>query len=678
MRKTVLYVIAFALASLGARLVLGHGGTFPPGPSSAPGQGPGGQYTGPADSTFNPGGSGGATGTSTGGATGGSDPDDSPGTVSGGGRPPTTPGGTGGGPARGPSTSALGRKARTEPSRDRWEVWWALNREAFLAGSSAADDASRQSASVADVAEGGTSTATDAADKAGLRPHRVSAEDVRARVQPTLLRLLREEHPILLDSAAIALGRSVSMPDSEDIVTELHRLLRSSYPSVRQSALISLGMLQHRSSIPILWGVMNDTHQGRQILGRSGAVGSVDRGIAALSLGYVGDPTLATILARQLRSDDIETAAGAVLGLGLLGTTSRHIVTQLLELLGDEDVDARVRAQVPITLGRLGEIAKSTTPSLTAALTDTRGNLDVRRSAAIALGRLASREDREVFDALRTVCLHERDGLLRHVSLLSLGHIGARSAETSDPSRGSGDDEPARTMRGLAQFLMSQLNDPARSQDRAWAALSAGVFGRALHPSDLIRHEFAGGLRRWLQRSNNPSDEAAAAIALGLLRDDSAGELILDRFRSHRDAGTRAHLAIALALLRERRAEAELTKALIEQRDPSLRVAAATALARIGDTDAAGKLVDMLADTPTFAATAATARALGRIGDRRHLAALSDIVEDAGQPEVVRGFACVALGMIAEKTELPWNAPLAIDANFAVPLSAQSELLDIY
>ena len=38
----------------------------------------------------------------------------------------------------------------------------------------------------------------------------------------------------------------------------------------------------------------------------------------------------------------------------------------------------------------------------------------------------------------------------------------------------------------------------------------------------------------------------------------------------------------------------------------------------------------------------------------------------------------VALGLIAEKTQLPWNAPLSIDSNYAAGLTSQAEALDIF
>lgn len=646
--------IAILAASIGARAVLGHGGSFPPPPSS----GPGGSYTGPGDSTMGPG--SGPSGPSTGGPGPGSipvpsgDPDDGPGTLRGGGRPPATPGGL----PRGPTTP-LGRKARPEATDDRWERWWALHRDTFLAEED-------------DLADSPVTGPVDDAPVAREAVTSVGADDVRTLVRPALLRALRAEHPIILDSAAIALGRSVAADDAGAVVAELHRQLRSAYPSVRQSALLALGILRHRSSVPILWSVMNDTRQGRQSLDRKGPIASLDRGFAALALGYVGDVSLAPLLLRQARGDDVEAAGAAVLALGLLTGEDRRLVTQLLDLLEDPRIDWRVRAQAPVSLARLGDAARSALPALLRVVRDTRAELDVRRSAVIALGRLASSSDAEVSEALRDVVRRERDGLLRHFALIGIGRLGATLARAEDRATTAAD------LRDVAGFLAGQVAEPDRSQDRPWAALAAGILGRSLPADDLVRISLADTLRAWLKRSNSPDDEAAACLALGLLRDRDSAELVLDRFRSRRDAATRSHLAIALGLLRANEAEADLTAALIDDRDPGLRVSAAMALARIGNLDAAGRLLELLTEAPTYAATAAIARALGRIGDRRHLAALTDLVEDERRSEVLRGFACVALGMISEKTRLPWNSPLAVGANYAAPLASQGEALDIY
>ncbi len=59
-------------------------------------------------------------------------------------------------------------------------------------------------------------------------------------------------------------------------------------------------------------------------------------------------------------------------------------------------------------------------------------------------------------------------------------------------------------------------------------------------------------------------------------------------------------------------------------------------------------------------------------------APLAALISDESRSSAVRGFSCVALGLIAEKTPLPWNAPLSVNANYTCGLQAQSEVLDIF
>ena len=61
---------------------------------------------------------------------------------------------------------------------------------------------------------------------------------------------------------------------------------------------------------------------------------------------------------------------------------------------------------------------------------------------------------------------------------------------------------------------------------------------------------------------------------------------------------------------------------------------------------------------------AAVSNALVQIGDRDSINPLREMLLDEGQPEMTRAFAAVALGGIADKEKLPWNAKLAVDMNY--------------
>ena len=55
---------------------------------------------------------------------------------------------------------------------------------------------------------------------------------------------------------------------------------------------------------------------------------------------------------------------------------------------------------------------------------------------------------------------------------------------------------------------------------------------------------------------------------------------------------------------------------------------------------------------------------MGFIGDARSVDPLVGMLKDQELTGGARGFAAVALGIVAEKEELPWNAKFSVDINY--------------
>ena len=108
-----------------------------------------------------------------------------------------------------------------------------------------------------------------------------------------------------------------------------------------------------------------------------------------------------------------------------------------------------------------------------------------------------------------------------------------------------------------------------------------------------------------------------------------------------------------------------------------LRLQAATALGLMGDTEAVTVLVKALEEGETLSVTSSAAKALGLIGDISAIPPLRNILEDDTANKLARAFAAVALGIIGERTDLPWNAPIAENNNYRAKVEAISEVLDI-
>ena len=64
-------------------------------------------------------------------------------------------------------------------------------------------------------------------------------------------------------------------------------------------------------------------------------------------------------------------------------------------------------------------------------------------------------------------------------------------------------------------------------------------------------------------------------------------------------------------------------------------------------------------------AQAALASALGFIGDARAVEPLAEMLaREEGITDSARGFAAVALGLVADKELLPWNAKIAVGIHY--------------
>ena len=91
---------------------------------------------------------------------------------------------------------------------------------------------------------------------------------------------------------------------------------------------------------------------------------------------------------------------------------------------------------------------------------------------------------------------------------------------------------------------------------------------------------------------------------------------------------------------------------------------AAIGLGLMGDTTLVPDLLVMLGQAKTLASQAAVASALGFIGDARSIDPLVAMLQRKEISETARGFAAVALGIVADKESLPWSAKVSININY--------------
>ena len=215
---------------------------------------------------------------------------------------------------------------------------------------------------------------------------------------------------------------------------------------------------------------------------------------------------------------------------------------------------------------------------------------------------------------------------------------------------------------------MSQLAD-GKSGVKAWAGLSCGVMAnelaKATNPSSKIA-TLQGAVRSAMEdESKDPSRLGAFAIASGIMGDVEAKPTLLKRLDSEKDETARGYIAIGLGLMNALDAKEKINKIVDESKyRPDLLKQAAIALGLLGDKDLVPKLITLLQESKGLATQASLSSALGFIGDQRSIDPLVVMLQNDSLTERARGFAAVALGIVADKELLPWNSKIGLDLNY--------------
>lgn len=564
---------------------------------------------------------------------------------------------------RGASTGGMGRKKWSSGAGfERWEFWWENNKDSFLAarrqriGIGYRDEARR--AAEGPVLEGEKAVATE----------RLAPDVTQRDIMPSLRKALRVDDPDILDSAVLAIARMTRPEDASLVLEEIKSLLGSKHRSVRQSACLSLGVLRSPAAFSICCDLMADSPAGRRLTGQA-KVSRLVRAFAALSLGLIGEkkaaPLLRLVIEKEDQKKQRDLIACAILSLGMInrddseGESTRF----LIELLHDSRFDPMLRAYAPIALHRLGN--KAAVGSLAALLKNEKVNCWIRQSCAVALGQLAAIEDSDVIDLLMGIAANGKDVQTRLFSFIALGQIGAR------------DDDYARhqeMQKRIARFLLARIVTPDRPQHRAWAAL-AGSIQAMKH--DSLKGPITKALREQFLKVKDPSEKGAVAISLGLLDDAAAAGDLYGELKTTRDATLQGYLCVSLALMNWTGATETIRHIASGTILFRLRLQAATALGVMGDRNAVGTLLKMLENAQTLSVAASAAKALGLIGDPRAVPLLQRVLTDPKANALTRAFAAVSIGMIGEKTDLPWNTVFSEDFNYRAKVDAIAEVLDI-
>jgi len=683
-RSLLLAGLLATLPGPGARAETVHGATYQPPPPP---------YTGPGDRAP---GSGSAPPPPAGPSGPGGANAPPPATPAGG----ASPGGNAGTPgagAQGPSGNSPTSGGFDAQAIEHWTLWWYFNQAPYL-------DLKRQLYARATVTGSDDFFLGHGAEEAAHDSLRPSAVVVHDKVAPALITALRREtSPDILTSCLVALGKLGERPGESASTKAIFPFLARGNQEIAETAALSLGILGGEGSAPILAELLFDSERGQELV-RSSRVPLRTRAFAAFGLGLVGhrtaDAELRRVIAAHLidvlegpdhATHDLKAAAISALGIvpievrpnapragrwGRSDASTPHVIsrrTQIAYLLGWLDPREmrrqhrawQVQAHAPAALARLlpgapDAVKEPVVRALMAPLRPySKAEAEIQQGCVIALGEIGDADLDETDAAIRERlegALGFGDARARRFALIALGQIGGRPG---------GGDAALAGAPDCSKVLLETLARGA-SGLRPWAALGVGILGRALiDVGDPSSTGLAESLLAAARGSRRPQEVGAYSLALGVQRHAQGGELLLEKLREFSGDEARGHISVALGLLRERKAIGPITELVRESEyRPELLSHAAVGLGLMGDKDVVGELIEMLRSARGTASQASCATALGIVGDVRSIDPLLEMLGEGALTETARAFAAVALGSVCEKEDLPWNAKLAVGANY--------------
>jgi HEAT repeat protein len=561
-----------------------------------------------------------------------------------------SPGGAGAATGRpGGGGPATARGAGNAQELDQWTNWWEYNKEQLLLLRSHLATPAR--------------TGPDSAPA-----ERISRRVVHDRILPALIAASRDFDPDVADAAAIAIGRSCGPADADVAYPALMDALSSTHQSVREAATLALGLLGDARAFEVLSDLALDTPKARRHLELANATPQQVRCFAAVALGYLGDArgvaVLKTLLERE-QDAEREVKVATVIGLGLLNRDD-SLIAYLLDKLDDRELDRVARAHIPTAIARFDPAGRAAVPTLLQVARRKDTDDDLLRSLVLALGRLGSVDQPPVIDFLRTVADRHSDAPARHFAWIALGQIGARDREAA---------LHAELHHDLATMLLEGTTRVNATTTLPWAALGLALYARE---QQSLGAAAIDSLQAAFARTENTTNKAAIAISLALVNAVASSPALVKEVEKSHDQLLRGYLALALGVMRQNTAAPILRRYL---RDPALdwrfRFNLARGLGLMADAQAIPDLIDGIKNVKAMSDAASLSQALGLIGDQRAIEPLASVLADRTRTGVQRGFAAVALGLIGEKTELPWHSAISVGLNYHARTAALSELLDL-
>jgi len=568
------------------------------------------------------------------------------------------------------------------PNLESWTFWWAFNRERFLQLKSHLSKSTDViTGSLGDELLGGHGSGRDS-----MKP---SKDAIVSKVLPVLKQTLeKESNRDILTGALIALAKIGE--DSDNVLEILKKFLRHGEYEVNETAVLAMGILASPAGIETMRSLFLDGEDGRRLVGKQ-EVPWRQRTFAAYGLGLIAHRSepevqaqIQSFLLKFLREEGAKRASykdlrvAAVIALGLIPDPERKAVP-ILEAYFAENrkKEEMICAHVPTSIARILKDAPQNERQryadvLIAELSEkSRGSeQNLRPSLPQALGILTRAEDpfaKKATDVIQEKIDHElsKNVHVAYFGMMALGEI-------------SGTDMPGNATE---KYLLAKAQlKGGRVMTRAWAALSLGVAGfdqstkRNGKPNELV----GNALLEMMREIKDPEQLGAYAIGLGLLRFQPAASQLLKSLDQVKSDDYRGYFATALGLMGETSAKSTIQEIVKDAtRRPELLRECAIALGLLGDKSVLKTLVAILKDpeNKTLAVQAAVATALGYVGDYRALEPLIEMLVDKDRKLSAesRAFAGVALGIVCDKEDYPWNYKISADLNYMATVATLND-----
>ncbi|HVS17443.1 MAG TPA: HEAT repeat domain-containing protein, partial [Planctomycetota bacterium] len=617
---------------------------------------------------------------------------------------PAGPGAPVGG-AGGAATSSGG--GEQGPDLTIWEYWWGFNREPYLNLKSHIHAGSVQTGSD----EFFLGRGEQAQSRDSLRPSEVV---IRGKVVPALVKALKtEQSNDIISGALVALAKIGDAKDESgdgksQMAEHIKSRLTDGSQEIQETAAVALGILANEANIDLLKSLLYDDSAALRSAGvqYNGAVPERTRAFAAYGLGLIGykasDEGKVRIVdalvkwmetqGKSISQRDIPVACLTAIGLTPLPidpaapavdlskkferpteiTNRQAQVLWLLSFFQDEQNPFLNRAHAPVAMARLlagsdnsywlrAEVGKLLAGVLSK---HDKSQNEIKQSCILALGQIGDcdgdKVDADIRQALMDAYEDIADEQCKNFSLIALAQVAGRPGSgAGSPTAGFNDKKNPRS------FLIDRLLK-GKSATKSWASLALAVMERSLDDNNQVSaNESKQALAKSLEDAKTPPEIGAMAIAVGIVRYEGAKDIVRAKFDKISEPKARGFTAIGLGLMDDRGAIQMITDVLKKSKyQPELLKSAAIGLGLLGDKEIVPELISMLESAAGLSSQAAISSALGFIGDARSIDPLIAMLEDTQKTDRARGFAAVALGIVADKEDLPWNAKISVNANY--------------